>query len=160
MKKIIVFLSLLAFIVTYTTPLISQETDPVKISETERIVDKYLAKAGTVIDSTFSKIEPMVQQGFAAYVQGYKMRGTINFFGILIVLILSLIFFGIGTYLEIKSGNNFDEFEASTFIVVCSCVVGFVGFIFLLTCGGDSFVMMTAPEYYVIKDLLQTVGGG
>ena len=154
MKKFIVFLSLMAFFV-YVSPVMSQE--PVKMSEAERIVDKYLAKTGQIIDSTFTKVAPMAEKAFAAYSKGYEMRGTINFWFKIASFTLCLFMFLLCLFWEFHTENIFDDPTITAMMGIIFGVGLVISSIVLFITLGDSYVMMKAPEYYVIKDLIGSI---
>lgn len=151
MKKLFGLLILLVL----ALPIMAQEkaTKSVPISETERIVDKYLAKAGSVIDSTFTKVAPMAEKAFVTYSKGYQARGTISFWSALTLLILSFVLICVGV-LGAVYGNEEE---------LCGVIAGVSGIVFVVTlllfaiCVGDWYTMMKAPDYWVIKDLLKAI---
>ena len=60
----------------------------VKISETERVIDKYLDKAGSVVGSVISKVTPIAKEAFVVYATKYHIQGFINISIALCLLIL------------------------------------------------------------------------
>jgi hypothetical protein len=153
MKKSIVFILLMSFGLMFVP--VQSQTAQVARTETERLVDKYLEKAGNVIDSTFSKVAPMAEKAFSCYTQGYKMKGTINFYLYIFLPIFFLLLFIIFCVCNVILKD--DEWDGATMWNISASVsitlFAFALFISIFSIT-DAYTMMKAPEYWVLKDLL------
>jgi len=146
MKKLFFILSLLVC-VAYTSPVVSQER---VIGNTEQIIDKYLAKAGTMVDSVLIKVTPVAEQAFKAYVVHYKTRGLVN----LILLVFLFIVSGIALFYGVKLGEEYEYDGWPIPIIITSALILIVSLIVLVVCGGDLISQITTPEYWVLQDIL------
>lgn len=154
MKKLFTILSILALF-AYVIPVTAQDKT-VPISETERIVDKYLSKAGMVIDSTFSKVAPMAEKAFNAYSKGYEARGTIGFYSVLLLLIITFLITACCLYGESLNKSKYD-LSLWGGIAIGSGIVFIIVLIIFAVGIGNWYTMMKAPDYWVIQDLLKAV---
>jgi hypothetical protein len=149
MKKILIILLLLT-----TTFTFSQEEIPIQeeITQAERLIDKYSAKAENKVNQIMSDVKPMAIEGFSMVVKLQRAKG--------VAYLLVFPFFIIGWllfnkyYLLAKAGDNCDWVDnafglhAILTLVISTCLT--LGLIPALYHG---LLFTMAPEWYAIKEI-------
>lgn len=158
MKKII---TILILSITFALQSFAQQ-DSIntvnKITETERIIDKYGGQAVQKFNELITKVTPMAEQGFDVVVKLQIAKGIGYLFITIITIIFWFIFFKnykLALQNQKESGKN-DWVDCNrgtpALISLALAVCGTVATPFSLY---ESILHLAAPEWYAIKEILK-----
>ena len=152
MKKT-VLLFLTTILLSFPVITMAQaSTDNTKLTETERVIDKYSEKIYNGFSVLIEKAEEPVKTGFHYVVKKQIAQGVVGLLPLTIFLLLLYpLFYSIQHY-------EGDEFNGYTALAI---LFGFTEVILLVTsiCAtGNAVMHLIAPEYYAIEDIARLVG--
>lgn len=131
-----------------------QQIDSLKITQAERIIDKYVDKTAEGLNTIVDKVTPMAEQGFEMavklqYAEGYA-RLTIAF----IMLILIGVCWRLFRYVQ-KSDWNEDEEGISAIIILWAAKIGFlIGSLVHIYRG---IMRIVAPEWFAFEEIIKLI---
>lgn len=169
MKKLII--TLLILMIPFIN--IAQTIDSTKISETERIIDKYSDKLVNTFNETVTTIAPLAENAFKIVVKLQFIKGIINLIPVIVFLIFFILM--LKEYYKIENeikkqrlkqrreeehndyyNSSYGPLDESniTFILVAYIVLSAI---FLITSFCTTYTALThifVPEWFAIQEIM------
>lgn len=152
MKQLVLVVMMLFIGMTINAQVV-QDSTAIKISEAERLIDKYGGSAIKKFDETVEKITPFAEQGFEIATKLQFAKG-IAYLLVIPFMFIFWILFHIYYHKSLKGGNkdwtdnDYGAF-ALCFLVLSLCTT--IGAIPALYHG---LIHVIAPEWFAIKEIL------
>lgn len=145
MKTIITILLSVLFI----SNISAQSVDSLRITETERIIDKYSGKIADTFEKGLEKITPIAEDGFKIMVKVQIVKGITGLIPLLCTIILTIIFF---VYAN-KSEFGRDPIFADVMTIIFGFLV-ILSFVPTVIDTSNAVQHLMVPEYYAIQDII------
>lgn len=145
MKTIITILLSVLFIGN----LSAQSVDSLRITETERIIDKYSGKIADTFEKGLEKITPIAEDGFKIMVKLQIVKGITGLIP-LFMTILSTVLLGI--YMPKAKWGMRAEFP--DIMVIVSIALGIIFLVGAMFTTSNAIEHLMVPEYYAIQDII------
>jgi hypothetical protein len=148
MKKAIMLFAMVIFFAS-----VSAQEKETPISETERIVDKYIDKTGDIINGLAEKLAVPAEHVYGVLVRQQIVQGVVwsVYLGFFILLFLFGLFGGLKYDMEFADWDEFSRWKLIIVISVLFSVIGFIGFF------TDGLPSLINPEYGAIKEIMEAL---
>lgn len=149
MKKVIL---ITLFFVSFVAIKAQESIETTKLSETERVIDKYLDKTGDVIESLAEKLKVPAGHVYEILVRQQIVKGLTLIVAVVILAVLTLL-----SFLLLKSRHNFkrewylQNTEGYWFLFILLAIALLIFLVLFMTTGIPSLIN---PEYGAIKEIL------
>lgn len=128
--------------------------DTIKISETERIIDKYSGKIGDAIQALADQLEQPVEFVWECVVKQHFLEGIVNFSFIVFFIISLLLFIN---SMKTKGWKDNDTPNAHGVVSAVFAVASFILLIMTFAYFGDAITQTFNPEYHAIQDIFDLI---
>lgn len=163
MKKLFIIL-----LMTVSLQSFSQDSIPLKISETERIIDKYSSQVINGFEKIIEKTTPYAEEGFKMVVRLEIAKGIVGLFPLIAFFLFFFSFKkeynkifeilrseNVPSHMEKRYGPFYEE-NANPYLIFC--FIASILFLLLVICSTYFSIMrLISPEWFAIKEIIELI---